>query len=205
MYRTFLSAANLLLFLHEIYDYRYMEQQEYLDNYEVQLTEHLLRMLTSMELLDGKLLETPDITDKWDGMAQSYVTDGVREFAKYPTVALGWAMYLGMAVARYWDVDWDLYSKVGNLYEHLRDKRGFDYMDEVVRGEILGLDADAFEHMERVVQDCAHQVLNKMRHEQIEPQSPLAFYVYVRSVRTLYRIGAAVELKALGYKFERVG
>ncbi|MCR5313440.1 MAG: hypothetical protein K6E54_07340 [Bacteroidaceae bacterium] len=182
-----------------------MEQQEYLDNYEQQLKEHLLRMLTSMELLDKQLLESPDISEKWDELAQSYITDAMKEIVNYPTVALGWAMYLGMAVARFWDDDWSIYSKVPNLYEYLRNKRGFDYMDEVVRGEILGLEGDDFDRMERIVQDCAHQVVGKIRHEQIEPQSPMAFYVYVRSVKVLYLIGAAIELKTLGYKFEKVG
>ena len=182
-----------------------MEQQEYLDNFEQQLTEHLIRILTSMELLDKQLLESPDITDKWDEVAQSYVTDAVKEIQQYPTVSLGWAMYLGMAVARLWDDDWEIYSKLPNIYEYIRDKRGFDYLDEVVRGDILGLKDKDFDHMEKVVQGCAQQVLDKIRHEQIEPQSPLAFHAYVKSVRTLYRIGAAVELKALGYKFEKVG
>lgn len=181
-----------------------MEQQEYLDKYEKELTEHLLRMLTSMELLDRQLLESPDITDKWDEVAESYVTDAMKEIANYPTVALGWAMYLGMAVARFWDDDWSIYSKVPNLYEHLRDKRGFDYMDEVVRGEILGLQSEDFDKMEQTVQSCSQQVLSKIRHEQIEPQSPLAFYVYVKSIKVLYLIGAAIELRALGYKFEKV-
>lgn len=181
-----------------------MEQQEYLDNYEKDLMQHLLRMLTSMEYLNGQLLESPDITDKWDEVAQSYVTDAVKEIAKYPTVALGWAMYLGMAVARFWDDDWEVYSKVPDLYVHIRDKRGFDYMDEVVRGDILCLQEEDFNKMEELVQSCAQQVLGKIRHEQVEPQSPLAFHIYVRSIRVLYQIGAAVELKALGYKFERM-
>ena len=177
-----------------------MEQQEYLDDYEERVVKHLLRMLTSMELLDGRLPETPDITDKWDSMAETYVADAVREFNDYPAVSLGWSMYLGMAVARYWDVDWELYSKVSDIYVHLRDKRGFDYMDEVVRGEILGLSEADYERMEKIVQDCAYQVLGIMRHESVEPQSPLAFYVFVRSLRALYRVGAALELSSLGYK-----
>lgn len=181
-----------------------MEQQEYLDNYEKQLTEHLVRILSSMELLDKQLLESPDITDKWDEVAQSYIADAMKEIVQYPNVAIGWAMYLGMAVARFWDDDWSIYSKVPNLYEYLRDKRGFDYMDEVVRGDILGLQGNEFDKMEKVVQGCAQQVISKIRHEQIEPQSPLAFYVFARSIRAMYLVGSAIELKALGYKFEKI-
>ncbi|MCQ2212206.1 MAG: hypothetical protein MJZ36_01055 [Bacteroidaceae bacterium] len=181
-----------------------MEQKEYLDSYESALMQHMLKMLTSMQLLDGKLLESADITDKWDEVAPAYVADSVKEIADYPSVALGWAMYLGMAVARYWDEEWSTYGCVPNLYEYLRDKRGYDYMDEVVRGEVLLLKGEEYDRMETVVQGCAQQVLAKIRHEQIEPQSPLAFHVYARSIRVLYLIGASVELKALGYKWEEV-
>lgn len=180
------------------------KQLEYLDSYQQNLTQHLLKMLTTMQYLDGQLLETPDISDKWHDVAPSYVADAVKEIAQYPNVALGWAMYLGMAVARYWDEDWSIYGNVPNLYEYIRDKRGFDYMDEVVRGEILMLKDKDFDEAEKLVQACSQQVLNKIRYEQIEPQSPLAFHAYARSIETLYKMGAAVELKALGYKFEKI-
>jgi len=181
-----------------------MEQQEYIDNYEEQLMQHMLRVTTSMGLLDGQLLESPDINEKWEDVVQSYLGDAMKEIVSYPSVALGWAMYLGMAVANYWNEDWNIYGNLPNIYEYIRDKRGFDYMDEVVRGDILMLKDKEYEQMEKVVQGCAQQVLNKIRHEQIEPQSPLAFYVYVRSVTVLYKIGSAIELKRLGYKWEKV-
>lgn len=180
------------------------DQKEYIDNYEQQLMQHMLRITKSMQLTDGQLLESPDINGKWEEVANSYIADSAKEIADYPTVSLGWAMYLGMAVARYWDEDWDVYSKVPNIYEYIRDKRGYDYMDEVVRGEILMLKDKDYDQMEKIVQGCAQQVLNKIRYEKVEPQSPLAFHIYVRSITVLYKIGASIELKALGYKFEKV-
>lgn len=181
-----------------------MEQIEFLNKYESDLMQHLLKMLTSMRELQGQLLETEDITAKWDEVAPSYVQDAVREIADYPTVALGWAMYLGMAVAAYWDKDWEFYSQLPNIYESLRDKRGFDFMDEVVREEVLGLEGEDFTACEKLIQACAQQVLDKLRHEQIDPQSPLAFHTFTRSIHTLYLIGASVQLKRLGYKFEKI-
>lgn len=178
--------------------------EQYLDKYEQDLMQNLLRMLTSMKMLTGQLLSTPDITEKWEQVAPPYLADAVKEIAKYPTVSLGWAMYLGMAMARYWDGDWDFYRDKENIYEYIRDIRGFDYMDEVVRANILGLEGQAFDDMEKVVQSCAQQALAQIRHEQIEPQSPMAFHVYVRSIKVLYELGAAIELKALGYKFESI-
>lgn len=179
-----------------------MEQIEYLNKYEKDLQLHLLLMLTSQGKLQGQLLESDDLADMWEKVAPYYLQDAVKEIADYPNVALGWAMYLGMAVARYWDEDWAYYSKM-NLYEVLRDKRGFDYMDEEIRQKVLGMGGEEFTNCEKLVQNCAQQVLNKIRHENISPQSPLAFHVFVRSIKVLYKIGASVELRALGYKFEK--
>lgn len=181
-----------------------MIQDQYLDTYEQGLTEHLLRMLSDMKLLNRQLLTSQDLSEKWNQMAPAYVADGVKEIAKYPTVSLGWAMYLGMAVANYWDKDWETYGSMPQLYEYIRDKRGFDYMDEYIRETVLELNGEEFDRMEQVVQDCAQQVLSKIRHEQIEPQSPMAFYVYARSIKVLFHMGAAVELKRMGYKMEKM-
>lgn len=178
-----------------------MEQQtiEYLDIYEARLMQGVLKLCTDLRLLEGKLLETPDITDKWHGMAPEYVADAVKEFVKYPTVALGWAMYMGMAVAHYWDEDWQIYDQLPNLYLHVREKRGFDYLDEVVRGDILCLKGQEYTACEDQVRSCAQFVLDQMRHEQIEAGSVMAFHVFARSIKVLYKIGAAVELRRSGY------
>lgn len=182
-----------------------MEQAifDYLNNYEKSLLSEVLKYLTSLGHLEGKLLETEDINEVWEKVAPSYVADSIKEIAKYPNVALGWAMYVGMAVARFWDEDWNRYSSKENLYEYLRDKRGYDYLDEVVRGDVLSLDGELFEQMEELVRRTSSLVLSHIRHEQIESQSPMAFHVFARSIKVLYKIGAAVELKNLGYKFER--
>lgn len=176
---------------------------DYLNNYEKSLLSEVLKYLTSLGHLDGKLLETEDINEVWEKVAPSYVADSIKEIAKYPNVALGWAMYVGMAVARFWDEDWNCYSSKENLYEYLRDKRGYDYLDEVVRVDVLTLDGESYDEMEELVRKTSSMVLSHIRHEQIEPQSPMAFHVFARSIRVLYKIGAAVELKNLGYKFER--
>lgn len=159
----------------------------------------VLRLCTDLKLLEGKLLETPDITDKWHDMAPEYVADAVKEFVNYPTVALGWAMYMGMAVARYWDEEWQIYDQLPNLYLHVRNKRGFDYLDEVVRGDILGLKEEDYTSCEDKVRTCSQFVLDQMRHEQIEAGSVMAFHVFARSIKVLYKIGAAVELRRSGY------
>ena len=182
------------------------DQKEYYDKYEASLREQLVSMLTGTNKLQrGVLPESPDITSTWDAVAPSYIADAAKEIVKYPAVSLGWAMYLGMAVAKYWDTDWAIYGKHPNLYEHIRNKRGFDYMDEVVRGEILQLSGDEYQKTEDFVLSCSRLALDKIRHEGIEPSTPAAFFVYTLSCKVLYTIGAAVELQRLGYKMEKMG
>ncbi|MCQ2974875.1 MAG: hypothetical protein MJ211_08695 [Bacteroidales bacterium] len=181
-----------------------MEQSQYFENYENNLKKNLVDFCTEKNYLSGMLLETIDITEKWDSISPSYIADASKEINKYPAVSLGWAMYLGMAVAKYWDSDWNIYGKHPNLYEHLKNKRGFDYMDEVVRGEILGLKDDQFTKCEDFVRSCTLLALNKIRQEGIEPCTPSAFFVYTLSCKVLYLIGASITLRKLGYVMEKL-
>ena len=50
----------------------------------------------------------------------------------------------------------------------------------------------------------ADATVSLIRHEHIEPQSIAAYQVFVASCLEMYRIGAAVELARLGYKFEKL-
>jgi hypothetical protein len=187
-----------------------MEEKEYLDKYEQSLTVELLKVCTQQGRLAGQLLPSPDLDEKWEQLAQPYMGDAIKEIAKYPTVALGWMMYVGMAVAHYWDVDWEVYGNIENLYEYIRDKRGFDEMDEYVRETVLGLSPKAkpregkqmndYDEVEEFVRTLSTICLTQIRREQIEPQSPMAFRVYLRSIHALYVVGASVELYRLGYK-----
>ena len=43
-----------------------------------------------------------------------------------------------------------------------------------------------------------------IRKENIEPQSPDAFYVFARSVKVLFKVGVSIALKRLGYKYQKV-
>ncbi len=50
----------------------------------------------------------------------------------------------------------------------------------------------------------ADATVSLIRHEHIEPQSIAAYQVFVASCQEMYRIGAAVELTRLCYKFEKL-
>lgn len=184
-----------------------MHDPKYLDQYEQRLTQQLLRLATDAGVLKGQLLETPDLEERWKDIAAAYLADAVPEIAQYPNVALGWIVYVGMALARKWDEDWSNYSAQPDLYAPLRDARGFDCMDEFVREEILGFERDGIEYhqAEGLVRRLAQTALDLIRHEAIEPQSPMAFHVFVRSIHALFLVGASIELLRLGYKWEPMG
>ena len=176
-----------------------------LDRFESQLVEELLRLTTSRMLLDGTLLSSEDIDYRWHELAPEYMVDATKEIAQYPTVAVAWAGYLGMAVANGWDKDWATAQKV--TYQSFYGADGFDDMDEHITRDILGLplESDNAQWLEKTIRVCAQIAVSRIRHEGIEPQSPMAFHVFSRAVKTMYRIGVAIELKRLGYKFEKIG
>lgn len=99
-----------------------MQDEQLRYPFEEKFKEDLATYLQEKELVDEILPDTTDMEGKWLGIAEAYLPDGMREFAAYPIVSLGWMMYIGMAIAKYWDEDWKLYNKVGNLYTYLRDR-----------------------------------------------------------------------------------
>lgn len=177
---------------------------DYLDKFEEGLVKSLLKYSSDLKALEGKLLESEDINEYWQKIEANYVADAVGQIAEYPTVSVAWASYLGMAVAYCWDVDWQKYSKVE--YEAFYGTEGFDNMDDHIVADILGEPLTSAEAQSRVrlVQSLAQHTVNAIRHEQIEPQSKMAFYVFARACKTMFRIGAAIELNKLGYKFEKI-
>lgn len=161
--------------------------------------------LLTLGEVDERMPECQDIEDKWKEIAEAYLPDGVREFAAYPTVSLGWMMFVGMAMAQFWDLDWETYSKVGNLYVGMRDKRGFDNMDEYIVEEVLKLDKIQQAATSNLVAECASRTLSLLRLENIEPGTEDAFRAYVACLRQMYLFGAAVQLKRLGYHMTLIG
>jgi len=182
-----------------------MEEAEYLSQYENRLQESLVRLCTTREMMGGVLLENDDIESKFtEELAKPYLTDAIREYREYPEAAVAWAGYLGMAVAKLWDADWQAYQQVS--YADLQGPRGFDDMDERITSQVLGyaLDSEPACRIADTLSACAVEALTMIRHEHIEPASPRAYYVFARTVQVLYRIGASIELFLLGYKLERL-
>ena len=85
---------------------------QYLNRLEEKMQDELLRLCTQRGALKGVMLETEDINEHWKILAPEYMADAVPEIAKYPTVSVSWAAYLGLAVAYGWDADWETYLKM---------------------------------------------------------------------------------------------
>lgn len=151
--------------------------------------------------LDEMLPDCPDVADRWPQIAESYLPDGVREFRDAPLVSLGWMMYVGMGCAALWDADWTSAAKT-DIYITMRDARGYDFLDEYVRESLLHLTpaTPEFAATERLVGDCAARVLNVLDHSGYEPGTPDAFHAYVACLHVLYTLGAAVQLRRMGYR-----
>lgn len=178
--------------------------QEYLETFEQQIHQLTAKYLIGKGAIDNHLPEATDILERWDGICESYLPDGVREFEHYPTVSLGWMMFIGMAVAHMWDDDWEMYSEFKDLYAIVRDRRGYDYMDEYICQEMLKLSPSDEKKTSTLVGDTAEMIHTALRHEKFENGTPEAFNAYVRCLHQLYYFGAAVELKRLGYHMTRL-
>ena len=180
------------------------ENTQYYETYEANLLKEMLRMCTSLGMLDGELLKSEDIDQKWKEWAPDYIAEALPEVNSYPEFAIACAGYAGMAAAQWWDEDWGRHH--GAKYETLHGPRGFDDMDEFIVQNILKLEltsSDAKQIM-NILLCCAQKATTFIQHEQIEHQTVKAFHIFARTVRVMYKIGSALELKRLGYKFQKV-
>ena len=181
-----------------------MDDTLYYDVFEKNLRNELVRVCTIANELTGNLLRSDDIDAKWKEFAPDYMDDAMKLIADYPTVSVAWAGYMGMAIAKWWDQDWAVFGAWP--YAKLLGKRGFDDMDEHIVRDILGirLETPEAEKIEELMRQCATTAIGFIRHENIEPQSIRAFYVYARAVKVMFEIGAALELHRLGYKWKKM-
>ena len=172
--------------------------------FEEKVHADLLRFLQDAKVVDSHVPECPDVEAKWGEIARAYMPDGVREFGAYPVVSLGWVMFVGMAMAFYWDSDWERYAACDDLYRNIRDLRGYDELDEAVVGNVLGYSGDDAERITDLVAKCASRVYSILNHEHVEPGTQIALGCYVAALHQLYLAGMAVELNALGYHMTRL-
>ena len=170
-----------------------------MESFENQLHQDLHKFLLSMQEVDEHLPECPDVEEMWEPIAKAYIPDGIKEFNEFPSASLGWMMYIGLAVAKFWDEEWETYSNQDDLYIYMKNKRGYDAMDEYIREDVLLLSGVDYDVLEKLVGECASRVYNALRHQNIEPGTKEAFNAYVSCLHQLYLFGAAMQLKRMEY------
>lgn len=176
-----------------------MDNKELVAAFEEKVHRDLTEFLQKKEALDEHVPECPDVEEKWGVVARAYLPDGAREFKDYPVVSLGWMMFVGMAMAFYWDTDWEKNADRTDFYEKLRDMNGYDNMDEAVVQDLLGYRDEAAEKITELVAECASRVFSLLNHEHVEPGTEAALVCYIAALHQLYLAGMAMELNALGY------
>ena len=169
------------------------------DKYKEDLTRYLLSVSTDAGLLKGTLFSSPDIDNAWLRYAPSFYGDAVRNFNDYPEYCLACAGYLGMAVAELWDRDWPRYE--ASPYSFFLGQRGFDDMDDHITGSIL----KESKHSVAAMQTCSSSAHHYLMRECPEPGTAQAYRMFLVTVEVMFKLGAAIRLCALGYKFEEVG
>ena len=182
------------------------QQHDILNRYEESLRTTLIKRLTDSQWLAGQLLEVEELNEKWRTSAPSYMADAVPEIAKYPLVAIAWAMYLGMGAATLWDKEWNRYKDIEDMHKLMTEPRGFDCMDEYITEILLCLplgSAEA-ERLEDMVRSTAEAAQLLIRKEGIEAQSVMAFHIFARTTKVMFECGVAVALKRLGYNYVKV-
>lgn len=180
------------------------ENTQYFDTYEANLMQEMLKMCNSLGMLDKELLGSEDIDQKWKEWAPEYIAIALPEVNSYPEFAIACAGYAGMAVAQWWDQDWGRHHSA--RYESLHGPRGFDDMDEFIVQNILGLTLDSVDAKQimNILLCCAQKASTFIQHEHIEHQTVKAFHIFARTVKVMFRTGASLQLKRLGYRFHKV-
>ena len=108
------------------------QQHELLNKYEEGLRKMVTDYLSEQHELEGQLLEVEELKEKWKSSAPSYMADAVPEIAKYPLVAIAWAMYEGMGAAVLWDKEWNRYENEEDFHKAItvsRKVRGVNDFD----------------------------------------------------------------------------
>lgn len=72
-------------------------------------------------------------------------------------------------------------------------------MDEYIREEVLQLSSADYTAAERIVGECASRVYSALLHRGIEPGTKDGCNAYVACLHQLYLMGAAMQLRCMGY------
>ena len=172
------------------------------DKFESVLQDGLQKVCRGCNLLGEDVPSSEDIDAKWNDYIEPYVGDAVHNFNDYSNAALGFAAYLGMAVAHLWDEDW--LENRDREYRSFYGSEGFDNMDDNIVENILKLDPVLAEKIKSGLLSLVEATLGLISHEGIETQTEDGFFVLARCYTVFYKLGAAIELRRLGYSWKAI-
>lgn len=177
---------------------------EEFDKFEEKLQNELLKVASSLGMLDSILLASDDIDCKWKEFAAEYMVGAVKNINDYPEFTFACAAYAGMAVAKWWDEDWGKHHSA--LFSELQGQRGFDDMDDFICEKILGYEISSTEAgvLRKTMECLSTQCWTFINHSSVEKGTADALHALARAAYVMYRIGAAIQLKKLGYRFQAV-
>ena len=89
----------------------------------------------------------------------------------------------------------DFYTK---RYLHC-DRIDFDHMDDYILDQVLLLDENEHKATSTIVAECAARTYTLLIHQGYEPGTEAAFRGFIAALHQMYLMGAAMELKRLGY------
>lgn len=163
----------------------------------------LVKYCTEAEVLDSTMLVTEDLVSKWEEMVPEYMNDAVHQFNDYPEFTLACAAYAGMAMANCWDIDWEKYGSLP--YGSLQGPNGFDDMDDYIASEFLGMTPGEGEAatLANLMAACASEANKAIRRESFEPGSRDALLAIASVAGLMFRLGASIHLRSLGYSWSK--
>ncbi|MEG0011854.1 MAG: hypothetical protein RR061_02615 [Muribaculaceae bacterium] len=175
------------------------------------LQKQVIDICTKHRLLGGEFYIVDELNERWRISAPEYMANAVPEIPHYPTVAIAWACYYGMGAASLWDGAWERVKDIPDLYVDIRDKRGFDNLDDYVIEGLMDIhadrnavDAENAKRLTSTIQDCAELAHTLIRKECIEPQSIEAFHMFAKTTEVFFKLGVSLALFGLGYKYEKM-
>ena len=198
-------------------------------NFQDRLMQHLLAVCRDAGYLDGVLLTSPDIDAAWERLAPDYFGDAVKEFNGYPEYTLACAGFLGMAAAHLWDSDLERFQRcayadflgprgfddmddfiTGTILSDPQPAANAPAAGAAASAGAAGAAPASLPGDAGVVaaaslpgvaamQTCAGEAYHFLMRENVEPGTADAYRQFVVSAEAMFRLGAAIELRRLGY------
>ena len=178
-------------------------QMEMEINFEGRLQLELLKVCQGAGALGPLMPEVEEITGKWDDYAEQYMADAVGQIDDYPNAAIGWAAFIGMAVAQWWGTDWQ--ANRFTPYKYLYGAEQWDDMDDKIMADILALPLGSSEEqfLRDTIITCAEKAISIIMEEDFEPCSDQAYEILSITIKTMFKIGAALQLHRMGWRGNR--